>query len=350
MESNGVVSEAIHQQEKVIISIWEACLNHRPIKIDDAFSDLGGDLRIAKQIVENIERDLETSIPLVTFIQAGTIRNLIRYLHSQNSWKNLVLIQTKGEKYPFYCVPPSLSHGEILHDIANQLSEDQPLIGLISSGLAENSEPHSSISAMAKDYLTEIQTLQSQGPYLLGGICFGGLVAYEIAQQLHAQGHEVAFLGIMDSSFPPKQARTFESFIFSLRKFINNKLFNKELMVTMPGQRQRIRARGTQDTFLQERLNRVASAHIYSRAMYTSPPYPGVITLFSTERRIALKLRALWQKATLQEMEIVPIPGSHGIDRRGEIREQNQFINEQNITVLSQKLTQSLEKLGLVLH
>ena len=38
-----------------------------------------------------------------------------------------------------------------------------------------------------------------KGPYYLGGMSFGGRVAFEIARQLHAQGQAVALLALLDS-------------------------------------------------------------------------------------------------------------------------------------------------------
>jgi thioesterase domain-containing protein len=54
---------------------------------------------------------------------------------------------------------------------------------------------------MATSYLKEIRSLQPEGPYYLGGFCAGGVVAYEIAQQLYNQGEEVALLALMDTGF-----------------------------------------------------------------------------------------------------------------------------------------------------
>ena len=45
---------------------------------------------------------------------------------------------------------------------------------------------------MARFYLEEVRALQPHGPYYLGGYCFGGNVAYEMARQLRAQGERVA--------------------------------------------------------------------------------------------------------------------------------------------------------------
>jgi aspartate racemase len=58
------------------------------------------------------------------------------------------------------------------------------------------------VEEMAAHYLREIREVQSVGPYLLGGYCFGGKVAFEMAQQLCAQGEEVALLALIDAFAP----------------------------------------------------------------------------------------------------------------------------------------------------
>jgi thioesterase domain-containing protein len=47
-----------------------------------------------------------------------------------------------------------------------------------------------------------ILTVQESGPYRLGGHCFGGLVAFEIARQLRRQGEEVEYVAIIDAPAP----------------------------------------------------------------------------------------------------------------------------------------------------
>jgi len=49
---------------------------------------------------------------------------------------------------------------------------------------------------MAADYLQEIRSIQPEGPYLIGGYCFGALVAFEMAQRLLARGDKVALLAL----------------------------------------------------------------------------------------------------------------------------------------------------------
>jgi thioesterase domain-containing protein len=55
---------------------------------------------------------------------------------------------------------------------------------------------------MAAHYLADLRAHQPAGPYLLGGYCFGGVVAYEIARQLEAQGEKVGFLALINCTAP----------------------------------------------------------------------------------------------------------------------------------------------------
>jgi thioesterase domain-containing protein len=59
---------------------------------------------------------------------------------------------------------------------------------------------------MATRYVEEITRFQPHGPYRLAGLCFGGLVAYEVARRLSERGEEIALLTLIDSS--PLENRT----------------------------------------------------------------------------------------------------------------------------------------------
>ena len=72
------------------------------------------------------------------------------------------------------------------------------------------------IEQMAKSYLAEVRAIQPIGPYYLGGLCSGGVIAYEMAIQLQAMGQEVALVAIMDAIEPcakleKNQVETFET-------------------------------------------------------------------------------------------------------------------------------------------
>jgi thioesterase domain-containing protein len=86
--------------------------------------------------------------------------------------------------------------------LAHRVGEDQPFYGLQPQGLDGKQPPHTRIEDMAAHYVEAIRTVQRHGPYYLGGVCLGGVIAFEMAQQLLAAGEQVAGLLLMDSYCP----------------------------------------------------------------------------------------------------------------------------------------------------
>jgi len=87
--------------------------------------------------------------------------------------------------------------------LARQLAPDRPVYGLQSQGLYGRATPHTNIQEMAAHYISEMRSVQPRGPYLLGGWCFGGLVAFEMAQQLHGMGERVDLLAMFNAPSTP---------------------------------------------------------------------------------------------------------------------------------------------------
>jgi thioesterase domain-containing protein len=86
-------------------------------------------------------------------------------------------------------------------NLAKYLAPDRPLYGIESRGL-RGQEEFSRVEEMAEHYIEELRRIQPEGPYYLGGYCFGGIVAYEMARQLLDRDQEVAFLGLIDAAAP----------------------------------------------------------------------------------------------------------------------------------------------------
>ena len=84
------------------------------------------------------------------------------------------------------------------------LGSDRPVYGILQRGLDGQHAFDTQIEDMAARCIQEILSLQPEGPYLLGGRCIGGLVAFEMAQQLRAQAQKVALLVLFDTPTPLK--------------------------------------------------------------------------------------------------------------------------------------------------
>lgn len=111
----------------------------------------------------------------------------------------LVDLQPRGSGVPFFCIHGSGGTVFRYRELARHLGQDRPLFALQARGLDGTQWPHARIEDMAADYLPLIQAVQPQGPFLLGGWSLGGMVAFEMAQQLEAQGQSVALLVLVDT-------------------------------------------------------------------------------------------------------------------------------------------------------
>jgi thioesterase domain-containing protein len=88
--------------------------------------------------------------------------------------------------------------------LAQLLGPNQPFYGFQSQGLDGRPFKHTSVEAMASYYIEEMRGVQPHGPYFLGGYCSGGMIAFEMAQQLHAEGEEIALLVLFDAYNPAR--------------------------------------------------------------------------------------------------------------------------------------------------
>jgi thioesterase domain-containing protein len=87
-------------------------------------------------------------------------------------------------------------------DLARHLGSERPFYGLHAPGLYGEREPLTEVDTLAAEYLSAIRIVQPDGPYALGGWSFGGLMAFEVASRLHAEGEEVALLALLDAAAP----------------------------------------------------------------------------------------------------------------------------------------------------
>jgi amino acid adenylation domain-containing protein len=203
MQANFVPPQDIVEQK--LVEIWAEVLNVYPVGVKDNFFDLGGHSLLAVRLMARIEQQFKKNLPLATLFQNSTIQQLATILRQPIdalNWSALVPIQPNGSKRPFFCVPGVGGTTIYLYNLAHHLGKDQPFYGLQSLGLDGESKPHTQIEDMAAYYIEAIQSIQPKGPYLLGGHSFGGLVAFEMATQLHKQGYEVALLALFDSGEP----------------------------------------------------------------------------------------------------------------------------------------------------
>jgi amino acid adenylation domain-containing protein/FkbH-like protein len=348
--------------EKWLCEIWQKLLHVDRIGITDNFFDIGGHSLLAVRLFAEIHRAFGNKLPLVTIFQSPTIEQLARNLSPGNAEPSrslLVPLQPNGSRPPLFLVHGA--GGDILWGYANlsaHMPNGQPIYGIKSSGQAGREE-FTRIEEMAGCYVKELRAFQPVGPYYLGGYCFGGNVACEMARQLRSAGQEVAFIALLDSApanagyekipwWAPKYGARFARNLYywlgdfaeqspkERREFISRKLrtFLRKL-------KQRDARTVDLETVIDishfpENELRLWKIHLNALANHIQQPYPGDVLLLRTRGQpllCSLEDDFCWGKLVQGRVQVTVIPGSH----------ENIFM-EPNVRTLANELRISLSQ------
>ncbi|MBW4476879.1 MAG: AMP-binding protein [Tolypothrix brevis GSE-NOS-MK-07-07A] len=365
--------------EQKLSHIWSEVLGIQPIGVKDNFFDLGGNSLLAVSLFAQIENKFGKKLPLATLFQSGTVEALaktireqqvalgnenwksdlalandlsavIRQKKSAHLWSSLVKIKPNGSQPPLFFVHPL--GGEILcyRDLANHLGSEQPVYGLQPQGLDGEQAPLTSIEDMAAHYIQEIKSIQGNGPYFLGGYSFGGIVAFEMAQQLCKQGEKVGLLVMFDTSRPGTERRS--PFLKRFLEHINNFVQQGPIYLQqkLVGWREwgTYQIREKYKRFL-EKSNRlpeddkhlaIIDANVLAQSQYMFQVYPGQMTLLRTDDKNRDDAVGMhydpqfgWGELVTGGIDIHYISGSH-----------LSLLEEPNVQLLAEKLKLCLEK------
>ncbi|MBA3945629.1 MAG: amino acid adenylation domain-containing protein [Herpetosiphonaceae bacterium] len=306
--------------------LWEQFLGRRPIGREDNFFEIGGHSLLAVRLFAQIEERLGRRLPLAMLFEAPTIAGLAHLLR-QDGWSPtrslLVAIQPGGTKPPLFCVTPAGMTALYFVDLARHLGPDQPLYGFQAVGLEHDEPPHTCIEQMAAHYIAQMRRLQPTGPYLLGGNCLGGDIAFEMSRQLEQSGQEVALLALMDAE-PPLAAHIIEvlkrvHYIYQvgLLPVVVKRMV--KAMVSRGRLRPRLRQFedvGANDSarLQSRRIRSVFDATIMAFRHYRGRPYGGRITLLYSSQAYqfyGLFWTRWWEQWAGAGVECYVIPAKH---------------------------------------
>ena len=220
--------------EVELAAIWSRFLGVGNVGVVDDFFALGGNSLIAVRFFARLKKDFGISLPLSTLFAAPTIRLLADVLHShgyversdvalptsanaQSSQQGLkthnvpvlkassfgvappILIRPGSGATPLFFVHDGLGEVLLYRGLAMRLAPEYNVYGLDpeTSGAQFT---HTRIFDMARAKVDRIRQVQPKGPYLLAGLCAGGIIAFEIARQLQDVGEQTLFVGIIDAA------------------------------------------------------------------------------------------------------------------------------------------------------
>lgn len=349
--------------EARLAALWSDILGVQRVGIRDSFFDLGGHSLLAVKLFAAIEREFETKLPLASLFEKPTIEELGQLIGAADlsaHWPLLVEIQPEGSNPPLIWVHSLGGDGGgaffYYRKLAHLLGPDQP-----SYGIRSPQEPFTDLEQMAGHYVRELMRFQPDGPYLLGGFCFGGIVAFEMAVQLRRRGCEVGLLALLESARPGNRPtalkwnlKTAAALARNLHRWIDNAARQNpaELQARLKRKARAVQKRirhwlspggsapptdGLGDLINMETYPkdyvRYAEAHWKALMNYKPRAYPGKITLFRARKQPLLCVDPTlgWSSLAGQGVAVNVIPGTHEV-----------MLEEPNVRILAAALTTCL--------
>jgi aspartate racemase len=181
--------------------MWECVLDVNSVAATDSFFDLGGDSLQALALICKIEKAFGRRLSLADLRLAPTPERMAHALRRGTGERSGAVVELKAGqgKRPLFCLPGSGGELDLLYPLAEHFDGDRPFYGLSYRSLIDLYPPGPTMEQIAIHFLEAIRAIQPVGPYAIAGYSFGGIVAFELAHQLHARGEKLELLALIDT-------------------------------------------------------------------------------------------------------------------------------------------------------
>ena len=200
-------AQGLHDTQTSLAKLWGELLRLTEVGLDDDYFALGGNSLLAVSLMARIEAQFGVRLPLSSIIEAPTVAQLARLLQSHGSHSPLVLLREGGQKPPLFLVHDADGETMLYRGLAHYLDPEHAVYGLKPHSRPHHPMLHTRLEDMASFHIRSIRAVQPRGPYLVGGLCAGGLIGFEIARQLQLAGEPVAMVALMDVADVEARAR-----------------------------------------------------------------------------------------------------------------------------------------------
>ena len=304
--------------ERIVARAFAEVLGNGPVGIHDSFFDVSGDSLAAIRLVSVLARKTRRQLPLARLYENPTIAELARELREQSLptalGPDVMMLKTGRAARPLFLVPggrggkPELT---ICAKLVSRLGSHETVCGLLAS--PTTGRPVEELAAL---HLGIINRLQPKGPYRVGGECIGGLIAYEIAQQLWARGETVELLLLLDTWCPSGKGQLSSTRTLPLgpRKLVGKSIdllragmaFLAELPQREPGA-----IPWPLELWRRVTVPKETKHHIETCMRYQPFAYPGKITILASTESLRNGLAEPWQELAVGGTIVHQAPGDH---------------------------------------
>lgn len=326
-EGGAVWSPARTPLEEVVAGIWARVLGHDRVGVEDDFFLSGGHSLLALQLIHELNTGFGLDLPVRLLFEEPTVcgqaREIALTLASRNQGRRgtfspLVPLRPGGNKPPFFLAAGGFGgEAELLvyARLARYLDSQRPFYGLRARGVDELVEPHETVEQMAAEHVREIRAVQSHGPYFIGGSCVGGMVAFEIAQQLRARGETIGSLVLIDSQFPTRlgvlRIRLRNLWRNQMLPFLRRCRAGRREFFAALGHSIQIHFAPTDEQKIGHLQTRIGRKYLSRLLRYKPRIYPGPVTLLVCEEHKRRDPARGWRDLAGGRLEIHLVPGNH---------------------------------------
>ena len=196
------------QTQRHIAGLWQNIIGSNHIGVRSDFFASGGTSLNALRLMQQIRQDFSVTLPLGVLFKAPTLGQLSEAVDSartspllRTAGSALTCLQEGPGGTPIFLIHGGDGGALFYRALLPKLGPDASVYIIESPGLTDDTWllARKNVEATAHHFITLMQTLQSEGPYRIGGYSFGGLVAYEMAQQLRATGETTEHLIMFDT-------------------------------------------------------------------------------------------------------------------------------------------------------
>lgn len=205
--------------EARLASIWAEVLRYQEIGVDDDYFQLGGTSLASVDLLGRVHEAFGAKLPLTALIQGPTVARMAAMIDEPGRRDSLVFIREGTGAPPLFLIHDGDGETLLYRGLALLLDSRHDVYGLQPRSDAQNPILHATIEDMAGHHIAKIRSVQPHGPYLLGGMCAGGVIAFETARQLEEAGETVALVALLDSADVEARLRPWRGASNRLRSF-----------------------------------------------------------------------------------------------------------------------------------
>lgn len=165
-----------------------------------SFFEVGGDSILIMRLCGELGKALHKEIPPARIYSNPTVRGIARTIGETPSETPLDYVYSHHEdKAPLVFIHTGSTGSEAYYALAGDIADCCSFSVIEQYNIFHPDDIHEGIPAIAAKYIEILKMRQPKGPYNLGGWCYGGMIAYEMACQLKAAGEDMGSLILIDS-------------------------------------------------------------------------------------------------------------------------------------------------------